>query len=229
LLPVSPRYSAQKFQALPISERSQRGAHRAAIAANSANLKESIMTRRIFAVATAAVLAGVLTTPVTAQRNSKDGAGLTLPFSTTGTLNGSTADVAGTFTVTQFAVQDRKLVAIGTLAATVRDTVGVRTAVTQLTVPVNVITGGATSSPGIIVQQVACGILHLELGPLDLDLLGLVVHLDRVVLDISAEPGSGNLLGNLLCAIANLLNGGSPLTQILNHLVNLLNQLIAAL
>jgi len=49
------------------------------------------------------------------------------------------------------------------------------------------------------------------------------------VLDISAEPGSGNLLGNLLCSIANLLNGGSPLTQVLNQLVGLLNQLIAAL
>jgi hypothetical protein len=186
------------------------------------------MPRRILAAITTAVLVGVLTAPVTAQRNSKDGAGLTLPFSTTGTLNGGTTDVAGTFTITQFAAQNGKLVAIGTLAGTVRDTVGVRTVVTQLTVPVDTITGGATSSPGIL-QQVACGILHLELGPLDLSLLGLVVHLDQVVLDISAEPGSGNLLGNLLCAIANLLNGGSPLTQILNQLVNLLNQLIAAL
>jgi hypothetical protein len=87
----------------------------------------------------------------------------------------------------------------------------------------------AKSPRRVIVQQVACGILHLELGPLDLDLLGLVVHLDQVVLDISAEPGAGNLLGNLLCAIAGLLDGGSPLTQILNQLVNLLNQLIAAL
>ncbi len=29
-----------------------------------------------------------------------------------------------------------------------------------------------------------CQILHLELGPLDLDLLGLVIHLDKVVLDV---------------------------------------------
>jgi len=33
----------------------------------------------------------------------------------------------------------------------------------------------------------SCRILHLELGPLDLDLLGLVVHLDRVVLDITVN------------------------------------------
>jgi hypothetical protein len=61
-----------------------------------------------------------------------------------------------------------------------------------------------------------CSILHLVLGPIDLDLLGLVVHLNRVVLDITAQPGPGNLLGNLLraiaglvgCAIANRHSGG---------------------
>jgi hypothetical protein len=30
-------------------------------------------------------------------------------------------------------------------------------------------------------------VLFLELGPLDLDLLGLVVHLDQVTLDIDAQ------------------------------------------
>jgi hypothetical protein len=51
-------------------------------------------------------------------------------------------------------------------------------------------------------------ILNLVFGPLDLNLLGLQVHLDRVVLNITAQPGAGNLLGNLLCAVAGLLNGG---------------------
>ena len=187
------------------------------------------MTRRFFtAIAVALVGAVALGTPASAQRNSKDGAGLTVPFATTGVSNGGTADVVGTFTVTRFAAQDGKLVAIGTLAATVRDGARVRSVITETTLPVAAINGGATASPGVLAQQVACGILHLELGPLDLDLLGLVVHLDRVVLDISAQPGAGNLLGNLLCSIANLLNGG-PLAQILNQLVDLLNQLIAAL
>src|SRR5207244_7525463 len=56
----------------------------------------------------------------------------------------------------------------------------------------------------------SCAILHLELGPLNLNLLGLVVHLNRVVLDITAQSGPGNLLGNLLCNIAHLLAGASP-------------------
>jgi hypothetical protein len=59
-----------------------------------------------------------------------------------------------------------------------------------------------------------CDILHLTLGPLDLTLLGLVVHLDRIRLDITAQPGPGNLLGNLLCAIAGLLDGSAPLTSL---------------
>lgn len=51
-----------------------------------------------------------------------------------------------------------------------------------------------------------CQILSLDLGPLNLDLLGLVVDLSDVQLDITAERGSGNLLGNLLCSVAELLD-----------------------
>jgi len=53
-----------------------------------------------------------------------------------------------------------------------------------------------------------------------------------VVLDITAVPGAGNLLGNLLCAVANLLNGlsidllGTALTNVLTQL---LNNILAAL
>ncbi|HKP12498.1 MAG TPA: hypothetical protein VJZ91_10325 [Blastocatellia bacterium] len=65
----------------------------------------------------------------------------------------------------------------------------------------------------------------MELGPLDLNLLGLVVHLDRIVLDITAQPGPGNLLGNLLCAVANLLNNNGPLAGIANLLNQILGQL----
>jgi hypothetical protein len=71
----------------------------------------------------------------------------------------------------------------------------------------------------------SCQILDLTLGPLDLNLLGLVVHLDTVHLNITAERGPGNLLGNLLCAVAGLLdqNGGT------NALATLLNRLLGGL
>ena len=46
-----------------------------------------------------------------------------------------------------------------------------------------------------------CPILDLVLGPLDLNLLGLMVHLDRVHLVITARQGGG-ILGDLLCSLA---------------------------
>ncbi|HYP29073.1 MAG TPA: hypothetical protein VE262_20350 [Blastocatellia bacterium] len=52
-----------------------------------------------------------------------------------------------------------------------------------------------------------------------------MVHLDRIVLDIDAQSGPGNLLGNLLCAVANLLNNGGPLEGIARLLNQILGQL----
>jgi hypothetical protein len=67
------------------------------------------------------------------------------------------------------------------------------------------------------------------LGPLNLDLLGLVVTLDTVHLNITAQQGPGNLLGNLLCAVAGLLDGPAPLSGLLNGITALLNQILGAL
>jgi hypothetical protein len=79
--------------------------------------------------------------------------------------------------------------------------------------------------PAIIPAQAACDILTLVLGPLHLDLLGLVVDLNQVNLDITAVPGAGNLLGNLLCAVAGLLDGTGGITGPLTTIVGLLNQI----
>jgi len=77
--------------------------------------------------------------------------------------------------------------------------------------------------------QLSCQVLDLVLGPLTLDLLGLVVHLDTVHLNITAVPGAGNLLGNLLCAVAGLLDGSTGLNGILNGITSLLNRLLGVL
>lgn len=153
----------------------------------------------------------------TAQRS------LAIPVSGTSTSGVATV---GTFHLQRFAAQDGKLVGIGTLVATVTDSSGPRNIVVGgLAIPVEASTIPAASAQAISVQAV-CDILHLTLGPLDLNLLGLVVHLDRVVLDITAESGAGNLLGNLLCAVAGLLDPGpGPLGQI----VGLLNQILQIL
>ena len=85
------------------------------------------------------------------------------------------------------------------------------------------------------IQQVGlhhtCAILHLELGPLNLTLLGLNIVLDNcangpVTVDITAITGRGNLLGNLLCELlgGNLINLGTTLQAILNQIIGLLTQ-----
>jgi hypothetical protein len=94
--------------------------------------------------------------------------------------------------------------------------------------PVTLPTSGGTSTAGNDVSIAAtCRILDLVLGPLDLDLLGLQVHLNRVVLNIVAESGPGNLLGNLLCAVAGLLDGTPALQDVLDAIVDLLNGILA--
>ena len=130
----------------------------------------------------------------------------------TGTT-GKGGKFTGNFAISRFQVVGDQIVAVGTLTGTVQNGVG------------NVIgTVLKTVQMLVTIKGASCDILHLELGPLDLDLLGLVVHLDKVVLDIDADP-TGGLLGSLLCAVANLLDVGGPLADI----VGLLNQILALL
>jgi hypothetical protein len=138
---------------------------------------------------------------------------------------GGIGQVTGTFTPTRFAKQGDQLVATGTLHAVLTDSAGAAAGAADQAVTLPVQLPGAGS--GDVSALAACPILHLVLGPLDLNLLGLTVHLDRVVLDITAQSGPGNLLGNLLCAIAGLLNGGLPIS--LGVLADLLNRILAIL
>lgn len=138
------------------------------------------------------------------------------PSTTSGTLTSlGSGTFAGTFNIQQFANQGGNLVAIGTLVGTLTNGAGQTQSIVlpNITAPVT----AATAS---------CPILSLTLGPLHLDVLGLVIDLNQVNLNITAQPGPGNLLGNLLCDVANLLNSnGGALTSI----TNLLNQILGAL
>ena len=136
--------------------------------------------------------------------------GVTVPVTGTTSKGGK---FTGNFSIKQFSVVNDQIVATGTLTGTIQNAVGNVIGTVLRTISMIVNFGGAS-----------CDILHLELGPLDLNLLGLEVHLDKVVLDIDADP-SGGLLGSLLCAVANLLNTGGALADI----ANLLNQILALL
>lgn len=134
--------------------------------------------------------------------------------------------VRGWFVPRRFETQSGKLFAIGRLHAILERQDGTVRAEENKRIRIKVkrIQGEQLGGPGAR-QLATCDILRLVLGPLDLDLLGLQVHLNRVVLTIVAESGPGNLLGNLLCAIAGLLDNNGVLRQI----SQILNSILAIL
>jgi hypothetical protein len=73
-----------------------------------------------------------------------------------------------------------------------------------------------------------CTILHLDLGPIFLDVLGLQVTTNEIVLDITAVAGPGNLLGNLLCALVHILDQ-NPLATLVGSLLAQINAILAGL
>lgn len=160
--------------------------------------------------------------PMFAQQSSAKSAlsvpvtGTVAPSATSGPLSSlGTGTFNGTFNIQQFVNQNGTLTAVGTLVGTVTGAGG------QVT---NVVVNNVSTA--VTAAQASCPILSLTLGPLHLDLLGLVVDLNQVNLNITAVPGAGNLLGNLLCDVANLLNSnGGALTGI----TNLLNQILSTL
>lgn len=164
----------------------------------------AVVTILTFALAAAgspyaAAAAQVPTNPATSS--------LTIPV--TGT--GAAGTFTGTFQLKKFVVQDGVLMASGILSGTVTTAAGVVVGTILKTILIPVTIG-----------QTTCEILHLDLGPLSLDLLGLQIDLSRIVLDITAQTGAGNLLGNLLCAVANLLNDPSGLAKLLNSILAIL-------
>lgn len=152
---------------------------------------------------------------------------LAVPITGTLTNSGTLSSVptgvsalTGTFNIHSFAVQNNasgtpQLMAVGNLVGTLTNAAGQAT-----TVVLNNVAAPVTNATG------SCSILTLTLGPLDLNVLGLDVNIPNAInVNIVAVPGSGNLLGNLLCSVANLLNGGGPLGPV----ATALNQILSAL
>jgi hypothetical protein len=138
------------------------------------------------------------------------------PAQSNGALN-------GVFTLTGFALNDAgQLVANGTFTGTATSATGAVTTLTNAVVS-SVVTPAA-AGPGA-----SCQVLDLTLGPLHLDLLGLVVDLNQVHLNITAQQGPGNLLGNLLCSVTHLLDNTGANGGALQNLINRLNAILAGL
>jgi len=169
-------------------------------------------------VAAVASLAGATIAPTANAAPQRTNAVSGLTQHLVGTSGNLAYDL--TATVTKFVNQNGRLLATGTLTGTVTNTVtGLVTTLTNqaFSVPVTQLASNNT-----------CTILDLTLGPLHLDLLGLVVDLNQVILDITAVSGAGNLLGNLLCAVVGLLDlpgAIAAITHILDNINNILSGL----
>ena len=152
--------------------------------------------------------------------------------SLTSRIVGTTSDgkkVTGSFVPLKFITRANSVAVRGLVQGVVHEKNGTRsTFATMKTLRLASVNGTPPSSGTLRADRATCDILNLVLAPLDLDLLGLKVHLDRVVLNIVAATGAGNLLGNLLCAVTGLFDG-SPLGGLLGQLGDLLNQILGAL
>jgi hypothetical protein len=169
---------------------------------------------------------------------------LVLPVAGTTSAGGT---FTGTLSVQRFASRNNQtvIVAVGMIAGTVRDAAGAPVG-TLLNGPVEVPVAASQAFSGLapsgrairpaggpspaaprsvtLVQaQQTCGVLHLEFGAITLNVLGVVVTTNPIVLDISGETGGTALLGTLVCQILGALTGA------VNLLVGLLNTLLGLL
>ena len=136
--------------------------------------------------------------------------------------------VTGSFTPRRFVEKDGAVWARGVIRGHFKTASGAtKTFKVKRLVPLQKANGTPVSARAAD-SRVECDVLNLVLGPLDLNVLGLEVHLNRVLLDIVAVTGAGNLLGNLLCAVVGLLDGGL-LGNLLGQITDLLNQILGRL
>ncbi len=132
---------------------------------------------------------------------------------------------SGRYKLTRFVNRAGHTYAVGTLTGKVgKRSIKPKT----LAMPIGVArgAGGILGANKVASAAATCPVLHLNLGPLNLNLLGLKVHLNQVILNIDAQSGPGLLLGNLLCGVANLLNTSPLPTAQTTGLLNILQQLL---
>jgi len=87
---------------------------------------------------------------------------------------------------------------------------------------------GDSRDRGLVAQQQAtCQVLHLEVGAVNLNLLGLQVTTLPIAIDLSGD--SAGVLGNLVCTILETLNNVVGLVDLLNQLLGVLTGLVGGL
>ena len=163
---------------------------------------------------------------VSEVRAKKGGSGKNLgPFETLLNIPVSQRDgeqrFRGRLSVIEFVAQGDDIVAVAELTGKVtkKNGEGRKRISRQVRVPVTI----AHNAAGVQAQA-TCEILELFLGPIDLNLLGLRLEVDQIHIRLTADT-AGGLLGDLLCAIAGLLDSGGLLSGIIDALNDILDLL----
>jgi hypothetical protein len=165
------------------------------------------LARKSTAIVAALALTAATLMPATVSAQGPNTRALAVPV--VGTIVGG-GTFTGTATVTRFVNNNGALTAVGVITGILTNGAGASSTVIS------------TFAAPVTIAQATCSILNLVLGPLHLNLLGLVVDLNQIVLDITGVTGPGNLLGNLLCGIAGLLDSPGGLARLLNQILGIL-------
>ncbi len=175
----------------------------------------------------------LLGTGFAAAQDSQAGA-LRVPI--TGTVSGKgKAIFTGTLTIERFAVRGDHAVAVGIITGSVTDKNGtpVGSGVAgEVELPVSASSGDGAAAPlaanaAPVQAQATCGVLHLDLGAINFNLLGVLVATQPVSIDLSGSTDSP--LGNLVCTALTTLNNVVGLVNVVNQILGLLTGLLGGL
>jgi hypothetical protein len=190
------------------------------------------MSRTRLAAAAATLICGLLLLPgVASAQQGPERLTQVIPLSGKSTKNNK--NFTGTYTIERFVASGGRLYSVGDMKGKVGNRKVTRENV-RLPATLRNAAGTARTSqvqpPPLPLPPLppgnACSILALDLGPINLNLLGLVVRTNQIQLRIDAVQGPGNLLGNLLCGITGILN---PTGAIANTPLGQLAQILGAL
>ena len=144
--------------------------------------------------------------------SAQDRAPLTQKVAVTGVNKGK--NFKGTYTIQRFTTSGGKLVAVGKLTGTLKNR---RVSRNNVRMPATLAQAAQSSQvPPAPLPVPSCPLLHLDLGPINLNLLGLVVRTNRILVFIDGIPSSetgGGLLGDIVCLLSNVVLPPTPATQ----------------
>jgi hypothetical protein len=152
---------------------------------------------------------------------------------------------SGTLAVQRFVQRNGEVFAVGAVSGTVSGPTG--PIGTSLLLPVSfpVHVGDSLTAPAggrihpaffsasdrgarvILAQATTCGVLHLDLGAVNLNLLGLAVTTTPVTIDINGDTAGP--LGNLVCTALATVNNVVGLVNVLNSLLSVVTGLVGGL